>query len=125
MLGFVKRWSKEFRSSTISVHLYTTFVRLILELGHLPWHNSLILPYNSRLSILNLNSLLKRRYAANLVVLYSLINHTVASPKLLSNITFFNSRNLRRMRLFEIPSCSTNYGLQEGIICMCRLTNNI
>ena len=154
MLGFVKRWSKEFRCPSISRHLYITLVRPILEyacqvwspfykvhkdrieavqkrfvrfaLGHLPWGNPLLLPpYLDRLSLLNLHPLFKRREVHDLVFLHELINLNILCPVLHAKIVFTTSRrSLRSISLFSIPPRNTNYGMHEGIIRMCRLANN-
>lgn len=154
MLGFIKRWSKEFNSSLVSRHLYMTFVRPILEyacqvwtpfyqnhidrieavqkrfvrftLSNLPWHNPLILPpYESRLNLVNLDSLYRRREVADLVFLHGLINLTIISPVLFDKIQFTNNvYTFRNNRIFDIPSRSTNYGMHEGIIRMCSLANS-
>lgn len=153
MLGFIKRWGKEFNSPLVLRHLYTTFVRPILEyacqvwapfyqtdidrveavqkrfvrfaLSNLPWHNSLILPpYNNRLNLVNLESLSKRREVADLVFLHGLINLTITSD-LLDKIKFTNNgRNLRHIRMFDVPSRTTNYGRHESMVRMCTLANS-
>lgn len=153
MLGFIKRWSKEFNCPFVSRHLYITFVRPILEYGcqvwspfyqihidrieavqkrfvrfalsNLPWHNPLILPpYQSRLNLVNLESLHKRREVADLVFLHGLINLTIISPNLFDKVQFTNNtRRLRNICIFDIPSRRTNYGMHDSIFRMCRLAN--
>ena len=154
MLGFVFRWSREFRSALITRHLYISFVRPILEyasqvwspfykvdidrveavqkrfvrfaLGHLPWNDSLILPpYESRLKLIFLDSLEKRRKVADLIFLHGLINLTIRSPVLKDKVQFTSHvYSLRHTNLFTIPFRSTNYGKHESIIRMCKLANN-
>ena len=153
MLGFIKRWSKEFNCPFVSRHLYITFVRPILEyacqvwspfyqihidrieavqkrfvrfaLSNLPWHNPLILPpYQSRLNLVNLESLVKRREVADLVFLHGLIKLTIISSKLYDKVQFTNNNRIfRNNRIFDIPSRTTNYGIHESIIRMCSLAN--
>ena len=154
MLGFIKRWSKEFNSPSVSRHLYITFVRPILEyacqvwtpfyqthidrveaiqkrfvrfaLSHLPWHNPFILPpYESRLNLVDLDSLYKRRKVADLVFLHGLLTLSISSSKLSNKVRFTNhDRVLKKNRIFHVPTRHTNYGMHESIIRMCNLANN-
>ena len=91
----------------------------------MPWHNPLILPhYQSRLNLVNLESLVKRREVADLVFLHGLIKLTIISSKLYDKVKFTNNnRSFRNNRIFDIPSRTTNYGIHESIIRMCSLAN--
>ena len=118
MLGFIKRWSKEFNNRLVTRHLYITIVCPILEyssqvwspcyivhidriesiqkqfvrfaLNHLPWDNNIIVSsYIEALNLINLKSLSKRREVADLNFLHGLLNNTTRSP----SITFYISFN--------------------------------
>ena len=153
-LGFVKRWSKEFNSPTVTRHLYISLVRPILEyacqvwtpyyqngservekvqkrfvrfaLSSLPWNDPIALPpYTNRLELLDLHPLYKRREVADLVFLHGLLNFNISCPFLYDKITFNTNRYvLRTNAIFTLPFCRFNYAKHEATVRMCNLANN-
>lgn len=153
-LGFIKRWSKEFSNPYVTKSLYITFVRPLLEyasqvwspyhdthslrieavqrrfirfaLRGLPWADNYILPpYEDRLKLINLQTLVKRREVADILFVHQLLSGTIDSPALLEMISLrTNPRNLRSVPLFHLAHHRTNYGHFEPISRMLRLANN-
>jgi hypothetical protein len=125
MLGFIKRWAKEFNNTLITVSLFTTLIRPHLEyasqvwaphyncninrieriqkifvkfaLNHLNWSDPLNLPpYSARLKLLNLESLETRRQNADIVYIHQLISGCFDSPDLFKYINFNTNRRSSR-----------------------------
>jgi len=117
MLGYVKRWAKEFNDPYICKLLYTSLVRpnleyaspvwnpkyaihsdsiesvqkqfLLFALSYLPWDPAVNLPpYEARLKLINLPTLKSRRTTANVCFMFKLIIGSIDSPNLLSKINF-------------------------------------
>ena len=115
LLGFMKRWSKEFVDPYITKLLFTTIVRPCLEyaspvwdphydvyanmlesvqkqfllfaLSHLGWDPDQNLPsYEARLKLIRLPTLRSRRTTANVLFLHKLLTGDIDSPHLLSRI---------------------------------------
>jgi len=115
LLGFMKRWSREFKDPYITKLLYTTIVRpsleyaspvwnphydvysdmiesvqkqfLLFALSHLNWNPQVDLPpYESRLKLIRLPTLQSRRTTANVLFLHKLLTGDIDSPLLLSTI---------------------------------------
>lgn len=153
MLGFVKRWSKEFNDLHVTKTLYCTFVRSIMEyasqvwdpfcdvhirriesvqrrflrfaLRGLPWNNPLMLPpYEDRLRLLPLESLESRRRNSKIVFVFKILSGVVESPSLLGNFGFsIPTRSTRNYSPLHLRSHRTNYGYNEPITSMSRLFN--
>lgn len=145
VLGFIKRWSKEFNNTLITKHLYISLVRPLLEyasqvwspnysshigriesvqrrfvrfaLRPLPWDDPVILPsYECRLKLLNLSTLYKRREVADVVFVHQLLNGRVDSGFLSRRASFRESRyRLRRPPLLHTNYSNTNYGRFEPV----------
>ena len=132
MLGFIKRWSIEFKDPYITKLLFTALVRPLLEyaspvwspsyavhsdaiesvqkqfllfaLRGLPWDPSSNLPpYEHRLKLIRLPTLRSRRIVANVCFLLNLINGNIFSPSLLSRINFNIPNRLQRSLRFFRP----------------------
>ena len=153
MLGFVKRWSKEFQDPYVTKALYTTFVRPLLEyasqvwspyhevhikrieavqrrflrfaLRGLPWVDIFNLPpYLDRLKLIKLQPLSRRRVVADIVFVHQLLSGSIDSPALLEGIHLnVNSRGLRAVRAFKITHHRTAYGQNEPLSRMLRESN--
>jgi len=82
----------------------------ILKIEH-PFHN-----YLPVIQYLKLDPLEYRRRAANLKFLSKLINGQINSPHLLSLIPLnVPPRITRKHTTFNLPTSSTNYGLNESL----------
>lgn len=116
VLGFMKRWSKEFSDPYVTKHLYTSLVRPILEYGSIVWDpyysvhinsiesvqkqflifclrglgwNSFALPsYVDRLRLIKLPTLKSRRVMLSVSFLIGIIRGDVNSEYLLGKINF-------------------------------------
>lgn len=111
MLGFIKRWAKEFDNTLVTISLYKTLIRPHLEYGsqvwsphynihiervekvqkrfvrfvlnYLNWSDPRVLPpYSSRLKLINLESLEERRKNADIVFMHQLCSGSFDSPDL-------------------------------------------
>jgi len=131
MLGFIKRWSIEFKDPYTPKLLFTALVRPLLEyaspvwcpsyavhsdaiesvqkqfllfaLRGLPWDPSLSLPpYEHRLKLIRLPTLKSRRIVANICFIFKLINGNIFSSSLLSRLNFnVPTRSQRSLRYFR------------------------
>lgn len=117
LLGFIKRWSREFDDPYLAKRLFTTLVRPVLEYGvvvwfpsfecditkiesvqkqfllfalrGLGWNNSMNLPpYTSRLLLINLPTLERRRVMLGFTFMHNLVNGSIDSYFLLNLINF-------------------------------------
>lgn len=143
VLGFVKRWAREFSDPFVTRSLYTTLVRPILEyasqvwspyhavhinrieavqkrfvrfaLRDLGWADPLRLPpYEDRLRIIKLQSLAKRREVADVVFAHQTIMGGVDCPAFLSAMNFnINTRCLRSVPIFKLDFHRTSYAANE------------
>ena len=152
MLGFVKRWSKDFPDPYTLKTLFTALVRPNLEyasqvwspfyrvhinriesiqrnflryaLRNLPWADPLVLPsYINRLKLINLSSLEKRREMADLIFLIEIINNNVLSKYISDKIHIIGDSSLRSPNLFTTFPHRTNYGMFEPVNRMLKLGN--
>lgn len=140
MLGFIKRFSKEFEDVFVLRTLYVTYVRPILEFASvvwspyfevhsqrieavqrdfsrfalrvLHWRDPLNLPsYEVRLRLLNLDSLVSRRNASDVLFIHDVMSSKVRCPVLLSWINLNAcSVNLRTRNLLYVKTHRTCYG---------------
>lgn len=154
VLGFVRRWCKEFKDPHITKTLYCALVRSILEyacpvwapfysvhinrlesvqrrflrfaLYHLPWSDPIRLPpYADRLKLLNLETLEERRCNSRIVFAFKILSGSVDSPHLLNALQInAPSRSFRKYELFKIARHRTNYGMNEPIAAMSRCFNS-
>lgn len=152
MLGFVKRWSREFKDPYTLKSLYTSLVRPNLEyasqvwspfyqihenriesiqknflrfaLRNLRWNDPIILPpYENRLKLIQLSTLKLRREAADIVFLTEIIKGNIISPEILNKINFNTISHLRSSNLFITTHHRTNYGSNEPIHRMLSMGN--
>lgn len=154
ILGFVKRWAKEFNDPYLTKTLYCAFVRSILEyasvvwdpyyavgckrvegvqrrflrfcLRDLPWDSNVVLPpYVERLQLISLDTLEMRRKISKIMLIHKVLAGVIDSPSLLSAINInVPQRRLRNFAFLNIPQHRTNYGFNEPITSMCRLYNS-
>lgn len=145
VLGFIKRWAKEFNDPYVTKQLYTSLVRPILEYGSIIWDptynvhintvesvqkqfllfclrglhwNTQNLPsYNSRLALIKLPTLKSRRTMLNVTFVLNLIKGNVSSQFLLSNICFnVPSRPTRNFLPLSIQVYRANYANWDPLI---------
>lgn len=117
VLGFIKRWAKEFSDPYVTKQLYTSLVRPILEYGSVVWdphynYNinmiesvqkqfllfslrtfrwdpGYVLPsYESRLSLIKLPTLKSRRTMLNVIFVLKILNGDVRSEFMVGKISF-------------------------------------
>jgi len=141
VLGFIKRWSKEFDDTTKL--LFTSLVRPILEycssvwspqyqvhidriesvqnkiilfgLRSLNWDQNVRLPsYQSRLLLLNLPTLVNRRTMPGTIFMQNLIRGDIDSVELVNRLTFnVSARLTRNYNPLNLPQCTSNFCLHE------------
>lgn len=153
MLGYIKRWSKEFSDPYTTKTLFTTLVRPILEYGSVVWDpqysvhiksiesvqkqfllfclrglgwasNDRLPSYKARLALIKLPTLESRRIMLNITFLLKLINGSTHSEFLLSKI-FFNvpNRPTRFFTFLRIPYYVTNYANADAFRRICEQFN--
>lgn len=149
-LGFIRRWSKEFYDPYVIKSLYCSLVRPILEycsevwcprytthiariesvqkqfllyaLRRLRWENRLQLPsYKSRLMLIDLTTLEKRRTISNILFMVKLLQNIISAPPLLESVMFnIQPRDTRSSEFLFIRYNRTNYGCNEPLLGMCK-----
>ena len=154
VLGFIKRWAKEFNDPYITKTLFIALVRPILEFGsciwcpyyethinHLEsvqkqfllfalksfnWDPTVNLPsYENRLKLLNLPTLKSRRILLNISFLHKLISGEVSSTFLLGRIEFnVPLRSLRSFYPIRICSFSSHYLNFQPFLQICKDYND-
>lgn len=154
ILGFVKRWSKEFQDHYIAKRLYMSLVRLILEYSSVVWIptyncyidiiesvqkyfllfalrglgwdvNLPLPPYESRLKLINLPTLLKRREMLAVIFMVKLIQGEISSPILLQGISLNVPARLTTHYVpTKLPQCRTNYELNNPLRLLSKLYND-
>ena len=155
VLGFIKRWSKEFSDPFTTKLLYTSLVRPILEycsciwspqyhinqdriesvqkqfllfaLRGLNWDPDFRLPsYSSRLLLLSLPSLINRRITLGVTFLHKLIIGEIDSIFLLERLSFSVPRRTTRNFIpLALPTCTTDYALHSSFRVLCAEYNNL
>ena len=153
VLGFLKRWGKEFNDPYVSKHLFTSLVRPILEyasvvwdpqyevhvkkiesvqkqfllfcLRNLPWNPNINLPsYKSRLQLIDLPSLENRRKYMNIKFVINLVNGSINSEFLLRKIEFaVPIRSSRNFIPLKIKYFRTNYANFDPMRYTCNQFN--
>lgn len=150
VLGFMKRWSKEFSDPYITKQLYTSLVRPILEYGSIIWDpcysihissiesvqkqflifclrglgwNSYVLPsYVNRLGLIKLPTLKSRRVMLSISFLLGLIRGDVDSEFLLGRINFcVPTRPTRNFQLLNLKYYRSVYANND---CFRRICEN-
>lgn len=154
MLGFVKRFSKEFNDPYLLKTLFCSLVRPILEyacvvwtpfydshvkrieavqrrflrfaLRFLPWVNRLILPpYSERLKLLDMVTLETRRKNLGIVFFSRILSGEIDAPNLLRKINInVRPRNIRDPKFIYVNCHRTNYGRNEPMSAMSTHFNN-
>jgi hypothetical protein len=152
VLGFIKRNTKSFSSSSCLRTLYFSLVRSILEYEAVIWHPHLARDqlriervqnrflsyvafilgiehpkhdYSFISSSLGIPSLGTRRTDADHHFITSLLDGSLDCPDLLSSISFrVPSRLSRHHSLFQIPLHRTSYGYNHPLHRMLRLLNS-
>lgn len=153
MLGFVFRFTFEFKDPHTLRIIYQSLVRSILEfasviwspfykvhckriesiqkrflifaLRQFNWGPGFSLPsYESRCKLLDIDSLESRRNMSSLMFMTDVITGRLDSPSIYNKLSFnINNKNLRNHRMFE-PDChKTNYAKYEPINRMMLLLN--
>lgn len=155
ILGFIKRWSKEFDDPYITKILFISLVRpsleyacvvwspyynvyidriesiqkkfLLFALRGLGWNQSESLPpYENRLKLIDLPTLERRRYMLRSIFIIKLINGQVDSTFLLSKIRFnIPSRATRNFRPLKLSISRSNYDYYNPVRTLCLLYNDL
>lgn len=155
VLGFIKRWSKEFDDPYLTKTLFISLVRPILEYGSPVWSpqyavhsdriesvqknfllfalrrlnwdaNHILPPYSSRLLLINLPSLANRRTMLGTVFICKLIRGDVESPDLISRLNFsVPSRVTRNYIPLILNHCRSNYELHDPYRVLCSDYNRL
>ena len=145
MLGFIKRFSREFDDICVLKTLFVTYVRPILEFASLVWspcfathiarveavqrnfsrfalrvlnwRDPLNLPeYSERLKLLSLDTLFARRKLTDVLFIHDILSGKIQCSHLLSMIPLSTSRfGLRHRDLFLVSSHRTCYGCNNPI----------
>lgn len=155
VLGFIKRWSREFDDPYLSKRLFTSLVRPILEYGSLVWSpyyschvnriesvqkqfllfalrslawnpNINLPPYLQRLALINLPTLERRRIMLGVCFIVKLINGEINSPDLTSKLNFnVPFRVSRQFSPLNLPAIKYNYEELNPIYKLCKNFNKI
>lgn len=154
LLGFIKRWAKEFSDPYITKQLYTSLVRPVLEYGSIIWDPTYMVhinsiesvqkqfllfglrglrwnpldlpPYTSRLALIKLPTLKSRRTMLNVTFVLNLLKGNVCSEFLISNI-FINvpSRFTRHYYPLAVKVFRVNYANSEPLLRICKQFNKL
>ena len=153
MLAFVKRQAKSFNEPYILKSLYCALIRPLMEycavawapstktqmdkiesvqrqfllfaLKNLGWRHAYELPsYESRLKLLNMDSLQNRRIVSCSIFMYKLMNQVINVPSLSNQLVYNESiYQTRNRHTFVQPPHSTNYGMNEPLTRLVKLYN--
>lgn len=153
VLGFIKRWSKEFNDPYTTKLLYTSMVRPILEFGSIlwtPYYETYIIqlesvqkqflifalrglnwnpdvnlpPYEHRLKLIDLPTLKSRRVMLSITFLQNLINGGINSSFLLNLINFnIPTRPTRHFYPIRLSICKSNYTDNDPLRRVCKEYN--
>jgi Reverse transcriptase (RNA-dependent DNA polymerase) len=145
LLGFVKRRANEFKNVWVTRQLYFTYVRSILEFGSIIWmphtieyikkiesiqkqfllytlrhlynpRDYLNLPsYETRLRVINLESLESRRENLSATFIFKILHGAIDSSMLKNSVKINNNRITRISRYLLESSHSTNYGMNNPL----------
>lgn len=149
VLGFIKRWAKDFSDPYTTKQLFTTLVRPILEYGSVVWDpfyniysnsiesvqkqfllfclrglgwdpNLRLPPYKSRLALIKLPTLHSRRKMLNISFLLNLINGNLSSEYLISRIHInIPHRQSRFFQFLIVKYYRTNYANSDPFRRLC------
>ena len=153
-LGYIKRWSKEFKDPYITKTLYTSLVRPILEYGSIIWdpiyeiHSKAIesvqkqfllfclrglrfniynLPsYEARLALIKLPTLKSRRTMLNVSFMFNVLKGDICAGFLINEISFNVPQRPSR---YFLPLClkyhRSNYSDADPLRRMCIQFNKL
>lgn len=153
-LAFIKRWSKEFDDPYLTKRLFETLVRpgleyasvvwwpynncyidriesiqkqfLLFALRSLGWNYNDLPPYESRLMLIHLPSLDKRRYMLSAMFIVKLIKGHIDSSFLVSQIKFnVPGRTTRNFLPISLPIARSNYDYYNPFRRVCLIYNEI
>lgn len=154
LLGFIKRWSREFDDPYLTKRLFTTLVRPVLEYGvvvwfpcfgcdiakvesvqkqflifalrGLGWNSSMDLPpYTNRLLLINLPTLERRRVMLGFTFMHKLVNGYIDSHFLLNLINFnIPMRPSRHFIPLKLNFCKHKYETFNPLNRLSKLYND-
>lgn len=155
LLGFMKRWSKEFNDPYVTKNLYINLVRPTLEYASVVWSpnygchidsiesvqkqfllfalrglgwnvNERLPSYEHRLLLIDLPTLWKRRLMLGVTFIVKLINGEIDSRFLLGNIDFkVPVRTTRNYIPISTSFCRYNYEEFNPFRCLCVQYNEL
>ena len=155
VLGFIKRWAKEFSDPYITKQLFTSLVRPILEYGSvvwdpqytiysdkiesvqkqflifalrgLHWNSDFVLPsYTSRLKLIRLPTLKSRRIMLNTMIVIKILSGNIPSDFLISSIRInVPFRSSRYYQPLYVDFHRTNYSMGDPLSKMCIDFNSV
>lgn len=155
LLGFMKRWSKEFNDPYVTKSLYMSLVRPTLEYASVVWSpnygcyidiiesvqkqfllfalrglgwnvNERLPSYEHRLQLIDLPTLRKRRLMLGVTFIVKLINGKIDSRFLLGNIDFkIPVRTTRNYTPISMSICKYNYEEFNPFRCLCTQYNEL
>lgn len=151
MLGFIKRYTSDFKNPYTVKYLYVTLVRPHLEYCTVVWspyyniHINRIervqkkflryLAFRMHFEVVDhdytylmrsfkISLLNSRRIVNDLKFLFKLLNSIICCPELLSRVnTHVPARTTRQIILFSIPQVRTNYGMNSPMVRILKLAN--
>lgn len=155
LLGFIKRWSKEFDDPYVTKRLFVSLVRPVLEYGCILWSpfykfysdkiesvqiqflifalrglnwnvSEPLPPYESRLLLIDLPSLERRRLMLRALFIIKLVRGLIDSPFLIGEI-YHNvpSRRTRNFEPLKLSFARTNYELNNPMRSLCVIYNSL
>jgi len=150
VLGFIKRWSKEFDDPYTTKLLFTSLVRPNLEYCSSVWspqyqvhiariefvqkqfllfalrglncdQNVRLPSYSSRLLLINLPTLVSRRIMLGTIFMNNLIRGDIDSVDLVSRLSFnVPVRLMRNYHPINLPRCSSNFSRFLASLASCK-----
>lgn len=151
--GLVLRLMKIFKEPSLTILVYNSIIRSILEYCSVAWnpgyevHSDRIErvqkrflyylaytdlnaknfnSYDARLINYKVQTLKYRREAADFLFLYKLLNGYIDAPDLLAKINFYIPRQgsrLQNRKIFSLPDVRSNLGQHSPIYRICSLAN--
>lgn len=154
LLGFIKRWAKEFDDPYLTKRLFVSLVRpgleyasvvwcpynscyidriesiqkqfLIFALRSLAWNLENLPPYKNRLMLIDLPTLERRRHMLNAMFIIKLIRGSIDSIYLLSQINFnVPRRPTRYFYPINLPIAHYDYDFYNPFRRVCLIYNEI
>lgn len=154
MVGFVNRYSRDFRDPRTLIALYYAFIHSRISFASIIWNPQYAIyvnriesvqnkflrflafkmraaeteqrDYNQIRSRFKIIRLEDRRTVSDLCMLYKILHSTIDSPYLLSQLNLrIPSRTIRNTNLFDIPYRRTNTGQHSPLIRMQNSFNEL